>query len=66
MIRTEERTASRVETIVKGTLDECLEAIKNEIGEYNPLGYGTSASLYYDGMAGVQYVARIKRMASCD
>ena len=66
MIRTEERTASRVETTVTGTLDECLKEIRNEIGEYPPLGYGTKASLHYEGISGVQFVARIRRMASCD
>lgn len=66
MIHTEERTGSRVETTYKGTLDECLDAIRHEIICNHPVGYGTYASLYYDSMGGVEFVARIKRMASCD
>lgn len=66
MTRTEERTASRIETTVKGTLEECLEAIRHEVVANPPQGYGTSASLFYDGMSGFQFCARIKRMASCD
>lgn len=64
--RSDERTESRVETVIKGELDAVLAAIKGELINYPPQGYGTSAQLYYDGMAGVQYVARLKRSASCD
>jgi hypothetical protein len=54
-------------TEIRGPLDEVLEAIKSELVNYDPRGYGTSVdSLHFAAHSDTEYVARMSRMNSCD